>query len=56
MSFFFFLFRDMPAAYESSQTKVQIRATAANLQLSHSNGGSESCLQPTPQLIATPDP
>ena len=33
-----------------------IRAAAAGLHLSHRNAGSESHLQPTPQLTATPDP
>ena len=33
-----------------------IRAVAAGLRQSHSNVGSELHLQPTPQLMATPDP
>ena len=37
---FLFLFRAAPMAYEGS----------------HSNVGSEACLQPTPQLMATLDP
>ena len=48
------LFRAM--AYGSSQARGQIGATAASLYHSHSNVGSEPCLQPTPQLTATPGP
>ena len=48
--FFFFLFRAILAAYGSSQTRSRIRATAAGLHHSHSNTGSELCLQPTLQL------
>ena len=33
-----------------------IGATSAGLHHSHSNAGSEPRLQPTPQLMATPDP
>ena len=33
-----------------------VRAIAASLHQSHSNAGSEPCLPPTPQLMATPDP
>ena len=33
-----------------------IRAAAASLPHSHSNTGSEQHLQPTPQLMAMPDP
>ena len=43
-------------AYGSSQARGQIKAAAASLDNSHSNEGSESCLQPTLQLIATLDP
>ena len=53
---FFCLFRAAPAAYGGSQAKGQIGATAAGLHHSHSNAGSEQCLQPTPQLTAMPDP
>ena len=49
------LFRATPAAYGSSQARDQIGATAASLHHSHSNMGSEPHLQPTPQLMATPD-
>ena len=39
-----------------SQTRGQIRATAADLPHSHSNARPEPCLRPTPRLTATPDP
>ena len=45
-----------PVAYEGSQARGLIGAVAAGLRQSHSNVGSEPCLQPTPQLTATPDP
>jgi len=56
--FFFFLlfFRAASMAYGSSQARSWIGATAASLQHSHSNVGSEPSLQPTPQLTAMPDP
>ena len=54
--FFFSLFRAAPAAYRSSQARGWITVTAASLHYSHSNSGSELHLQPTPQLMATPDP
>ena len=57
--FFFCLFafsRAAPTAYGGSQARGPIRAVAAGLHQSHSNAGSESHLQPTPQLMATPDP
>ena len=57
--FFFFLFclsRAAPVAYGGSQARGRIGAVAASLHQSHSNVGSEPRLQPTPQLIATPDP
>ena len=44
-----------PAAY-GPQARGSIGATAAGLHHSHSNAGSESHLQPTPQLTAMPDP
>ena len=49
-------FRATPAAYGASQTRGLIRARAAGLHQSHSNAGSELCLQTTPQLKAMPDP
>ena len=57
--FFFGLFaisRAAPMAYGGSQARGRIGATAAGLHQSHSNTGSESCLQTTPQLTATLDP
>ena len=53
---FFCLFMATPMAYGSSQARGQIRATVAGLHHSHSNTGSEPCLQPVPHLIAMPDP
>ena len=46
------LFMATPEAYRSSQARGQI----ASLCHSHSNVGSEPCLQATPQLMAIPDP
>ena len=54
--FFFGLFRAGPTAYGSSQARGQIRAVVAGLHRSHFNTRSESRLQTTPQLTATPDP
>ena len=45
-----------PAAYGGFQARGQIGAGAASLHHSHSNARSEWCLQPTPQLMAAPDP
>ena len=42
-------------AYGGSQARGLIGAVAAGLHQSHSNAGSELCLQPTPQLTATLD-
>ena len=50
--FFFWLFRATPAAYGGSQSRGRIRAVAAGLHHSHSNAGSEPCLQLIPQLMA----
>ena len=50
------LFRATPVAYGGSQARGGIGATAARLHHSHGNAGSELCLQPTPQLMATRDP
>ena len=59
-SFFFFCLFAIswatPIAYGGSQARGPIGAVANGLYHSHSNTGSESCLQPTPQLKATPDP
>ena len=46
--FFFGLFKASPATYGGSQARGGIRAAAVDH--SHSNAGSEPCLQPTPQL------
>ena len=55
--FFFGHFRAAPsAAYGGSQARGLIGAVAARLHHSHSNTGSEPCLQPIPQFTATPDP
>ena len=54
--FVFYPFRATPAAYRGSQARGLIRAIATSLRQSHSNAGSETCLRPTPQLTATPDP
>ena len=57
--FFFGLFafsRVAPAAYGGSQARSRIGAVATGLRQSHSNTGSEPCLQSTPQFMATPDP
>ena len=43
-------------AYEGSQARGLTEATAANLLQSHSNAGSKPHVQPTPELMATPDP
>ena len=61
MTFFFCLFFfaiswAAPMAYGGSQARVQIGAVAISLSQSHSNAGSELCLQPTLQLTAMPDP
>jgi len=60
--FFFFVFlsfafsRAALVAYGGSQVRGRIRAVATGLRQSHSNAGSQPCLQPTPQLTAVPDP
>ena len=53
---FFNLFKAAPTAYGGSQAGGQIRAAATGQHHSHSNSRSKSSLQPTPQLMATPDP
>ena len=50
------LFRCAPTAYEGSQARGGMGATAASLHHSHSNTGSELHLQIIPQLTATRDP
>ena len=56
--FFYFLsfclIRLTPVAYGGYQARGPIGAVASGLY--HSNTGSEMCLQPTPQLMVTPDP
>ena len=52
--FYFLLFRAAPVAYEGSQARGLIRATATSLFHSHSNVRFKLHLRPTPQLIATP--
>ena len=57
--FIFCLFvfsRAAPMAYGGSQARGPVGAAAAGLYHSHSNTGSEPCLQPTPQLMATSEP
>ena len=44
-----------PVAYGGSQARGPIGAVATGLRQSHSNAGSEPRLQPTPQLMGTPD-
>ena len=59
LSFFFVVVaisRAAPLAYGGSQARGLIGAVATGLYQSHSIGGSELCLQPTPQLTATLDP
>ena len=51
-----FFFRSTPVAYESFQARGQIGDAAAGLCHSHSNAISKLHLQPTPQLMAMPDP
>ena len=52
----FSLFRAAPVAYGGSQAKGPNGTAAASLHHSHSNARSKPGLQPTPQLMATPDP
>ena len=56
LRFFHFLFSAAPKAYEKSQVRSPIRATASSLHHSHSNSGPKPRLRPTPQLTAVPDP
>ena len=53
---FCFFFRAAPVAYGGSQARGLIGVAAASLRQSHSNARSEPRLQPTPQLLAMPDP
>ena len=52
----FLSFRAASVAYGGSQARGPIGTRAAGLLHSHSNTGSEPCLQPTPHLTATLDP
>ena len=52
----FVCFGAAPEPYGGSQVRGLIGAVAAGLHHSHSNAGFKPHLQPTPQLIATPDP
>ena len=55
--FFFFIFLGLhPWHNGGSQARCWIRALAPCLHHSHSNAGPEPHLQPTPQLMAMPDP
>ena len=54
--FFFYLFRAIPTAWGSSQSRGHSGAAAASLCHSHSNMGSEPCWRPTSQLMAMQDP
>ena len=54
--FFWSFFRASLTANGGSQARGWMRAAAASLCHSHRNAGSEPCLHPTPQLMATPDP
>ena len=49
-------FRAASIAYGGSPARGQIGATTDSLHHSLSNAGSKPCLQPTPQLMAMPDP
>ena len=53
---FFLLFRAAFVAYASSQARGWIGTTAASLRHSYCIMGSKPRLQPSPQLMATPDP
>ena len=52
----FCLFRAALTACGGSQARGQIGATAVGLHQSHRNARSNLSLQPTPWLMATPDP
>ena len=52
----FCLLSAAPTTYAGPQVRGQIGPIAASLHHSHSNAGSKSCLQPTPQLTETTDP
>ena len=52
----FCLFRAVPMACGGSQARGQMGDGAFGLHHSHSGSGSKLHLQPTPQLMASPDP
>ena len=52
----FVFLRAAPTTYGGSQVLGPIGAVAASLHHGHSNARSNLRLQPTPQLMATPDP
>ena len=60
--FHFFLFRArgqmgaMARGQMGAMARGQMGAVATGLHHSHSNVGSEPCLQPIPQLMATVEP
>ena len=54
--FVFCLFRAKPMEHGHFQARGLTRGRAASLHQSHSNGGSEPPLQPTPQLMAMQNP
>ena len=56
LSFLIAFSRAAPSPYGGSQARGLIGAVASDLRQGHSNAGSEPCLQPTPQLTATPGP
>ena len=53
---FLSFFRAIPVAYGGFQARGPIEAVAVGLRQSHSNLESEPPLQPTPELMAMPDP
>ena len=56
MNLFFFPFTAAPAVYGSSQARGQIGAAAVTYATAMATPDLSPCLQPTPQLTATPDP
>ena len=56
IALFFWHFKMAPMAYGGSQSRDLTGARAAGLHHSLSNTSSELCLQPAPQLMATPGP
>ena len=62
LTFFFFFLSFLPFLWllpwhmEVPRLGVELEPVVARLHQSHSNAGSKPSLQPTPQLMATPDP